>query len=525
MQGPQKMQPAIGTDGNWNSTVLPRWYFINSNVDVEYTRAEVRGGLDGLILSYQINELFTKWPSLRLSQVLDMYYSGRGLFYDRQYRACNRRTLLSSVAPNETMSAQADSSALLLNTALTEVTLTFDTIEKFATQAAQGLLTFIPSQLNGDLTCEQTDRADDHSQVSVDLTIVLDTNWPFESVQPILAHLLDNLEINQYNSNFTLINGHDGAFMINSTWDILDFFSFNASHYRNYTPGFDLPKTLETLNRLQLEKMNRERENGVGGARSNVILIIPYSSPFANADKEYCLQTIQRMREVMPDMTLLIATHGSKDTWSDLVANSNNDLFSISTGDTQQSLTPFDNIIARVKQVPKRLINSQCGGDYIVQGSSGAFDDYAEPDRIVFYKLHPNYFYNSDTTYVPKVKIQGSSSQPLTVCSSRELLHVNTTENRAAASCVTLRNDVHTIELSCTDASYIHECPPLYLAVAANNTNPTHQCIDPQVCRFQSMIKYTVSYENLVCVNSGGRLASNLTVLLILISYILYSSQ
>lgn len=41
--------------------------------------------------------------------------------------------------------------------------------------------------MNQDLECPETDRLFDRTIVSVDLTIILDTNWPFEFVQPILA--------------------------------------------------------------------------------------------------------------------------------------------------------------------------------------------------------------------------------------------------------------------------------------------------------------------------------------------------
>lgn len=43
--------------------------------------------------------------------------------------------------------------------------------------------------------------------------------------------LLESIEVNQYNSNFTLINGNDGTPMINSTFSIADFYAYNSSHY------------------------------------------------------------------------------------------------------------------------------------------------------------------------------------------------------------------------------------------------------------------------------------------------------
>lgn len=85
--------------------------------------------------------------------------------------------------------------------------------------------------MNKDLSCTDTDKLCSFNQMSVDLTIILDTNWEFSIIKPILAHLLENININQFNSNFTLINGQDGTTMINSTSNILDFHAYNSSHY------------------------------------------------------------------------------------------------------------------------------------------------------------------------------------------------------------------------------------------------------------------------------------------------------
>lgn len=106
IQGPSgEKKLSIGVIGNWNSTALPRWYFLHSNEKLEMTTAEIRGDLDGLILANEINKWYSKIPSLKLSQVFDMYYSAQG-FFDPSIRACNRRTLFTSVAPNETMTNQ-----------------------------------------------------------------------------------------------------------------------------------------------------------------------------------------------------------------------------------------------------------------------------------------------------------------------------------------------------------------------------------------------------------------------------------
>ncbi|KAK2580343.1 hypothetical protein KPH14_001240 [Odynerus spinipes] len=512
IQGPRGEKLQIGVSGDWNSTAMPRWYFLNSNEKLQFTTAEIRGDLDGLILASDVQSWYSRIPSLRLSQILDMYYSTTG-FFNSTIRACNRRLLFKVIAPNATLSAQAYRASLVLRENLAKATLDPSIVDKFAVNAAQELSTYIPSSMNKDLSCEETDRLFDRNSISVDLTIILDTNWPFESVQPILAHILENIEINQFNSNFSVLNGYDGNIMINSSNTILNFYSFNSSHYTNVTRGLNLSRSIKSLRVLQFDKLNKERSENIAGKASDVVLIMPYNAQLLQSDKEYCLEQLRYMHEETPDTTILMLTYGSKDTWIDIVQDSRSDLFSVGLGDTRDVLAPLDKLISRIKQVPKRLINTQCGADYIKLGSSNSFVDYVQPHESKFYRLHPNYFFSHDTTAT--VKIQGSGWAPLKVCSSRTLLHVNATE--AANSCTLINNNVHSISVSCGDATFIHECQPLYLSVTANSSDTSYHCTDASKCRYPHMIKYTISYENLVCASKVSKILLNPAVLVVVL--------
>lgn len=113
MQGPTKNEKfSVGVNGNWNSSALPRWYFLNSNEKLQFTTAEIRGDLDGLILANEVESMYKKIPYLKLSQILEMYYSPRG-FFSPSIRACNRRTLFQKSASNSTMSSQVISCKIL----------------------------------------------------------------------------------------------------------------------------------------------------------------------------------------------------------------------------------------------------------------------------------------------------------------------------------------------------------------------------------------------------------------------------
>lgn len=114
LQGPVLPQVAVGAIGGWNSTFVPRWYFLSQRDRFEMTDAEIRGGLDGLILAMNVVNYRNQAPAMRLSQLLDMYYSQRGVFTSN-VRACNRRSLFTEVAPVVQMEQQATAFGLVLD--------------------------------------------------------------------------------------------------------------------------------------------------------------------------------------------------------------------------------------------------------------------------------------------------------------------------------------------------------------------------------------------------------------------------
>lgn len=132
------------------------------------------------------------------------------------------------------------------------------------------------------------------------------------------------------------------------------------------------------------------------------------------------------------DATILILAYGRKDSWSHFVRNSMTDLFSITTNEVHTTSSAINSVISRIKQgrcqmvhlysynrffyqfnkiyhiftVPQRLINTQCGSNYVSRGDSHSFDAYIEPATIVSYRMHPNYFFSTDTSRSSTIKVR-----------------------------------------------------------------------------------------------------------------------
>ncbi|XP_043285059.1 uncharacterized protein [Venturia canescens] len=506
----------LGVDGHWNSTYLPRWYFLNSNEDLFYTAAEIRGDLDGLILAYEISKWYSLVPSLRLSQIIDMYYSDRGVF-GSSIKACNRRNTFLSIVPNATITSQAFRSALVLSSGVAKVTIDPATIEKFAVQASEKLFSFLPGMK--DVNCEGNDTVKQFNRVSTNLTIFLDPNWPFTTIQPLLAALLEGLEVSKYDSEFTIMSAANGSVMINNTDSILDFYEFNETRYSAYRGKFDLSKTFDVIKSMQASQLDDEQRRSIGGGSSEVILIVPYTSTVTDENKEYCKEQLKIMYEDIPDATLMFLTSGSRDSWSDLVRDPN-DIVYVGTVSTAQDVSaPINSLLTSIKRVPQRLVNSQCGSTYSPSGSSGSFDDYLDPSGIKFYRLHPNYFYRNDPEVYATVKVTGSSSTSLIVCTSRDPLAMDV----QSSDCKTVNSDTQSVTFGCGDAGFIHKCNSVYLSIMANPSNiSAFQCLDQRYCRYPDVQKFTISYDNLLCANAANSIIISpiIFVLFIISSYL-----
>lgn len=80
-QGVSRSSITIGASGGWNTTTARRYYFLNRTENLELTDSEIRGGLDGIILSELATSYVDRFPEFKLSQYIDMYYSVVSLYF------------------------------------------------------------------------------------------------------------------------------------------------------------------------------------------------------------------------------------------------------------------------------------------------------------------------------------------------------------------------------------------------------------------------------------------------------------
>lgn len=139
LQGQWDREISVGAAGAWNSTTVPHWYFLSQRERLEMTDAEIRGGIDGLALGLNVAEWRRDISQLRLSQLLDMYYSNHGVL-SKKFRSCNRHKLYDEYAKSGDLQGQAAAFSTVLSKEMTlAVTLTGENINTLSAKAADSL--------------------------------------------------------------------------------------------------------------------------------------------------------------------------------------------------------------------------------------------------------------------------------------------------------------------------------------------------------------------------------------------------
>ncbi|KAL9919732.1 uncharacterized protein ACN427_001543 isoform 1-T1 [Glossina fuscipes fuscipes] len=515
---------SIGADGAWNSTVMPRWYFLSQRHNVEMTDAEIRGGLDGLIIAMNIANWRTQAPNLKLSQLLRMYYSMDGVL-GSNIMACNRKENFPIYAPLNIMTAQTSAFAQVLDREIQlKVTLTPEAIAQFSTGASNSLTSYIPQYLS-DISCSVSSALPqditDSITTMTNIYVYLDMSWPYEDVVDYVNYILKDLNVNAYASSVTLLAAADGSIIVNTTHFLSDVFQmWNASTHRQFSPGFSLPESLRSLEKLTKSYMQEEKTNSSVSGYSMIALMMPYMVTITDADSNYATTQLQYMSEQIPDLYFIYYAGGTSNRFAAFVKNPAQDLYALNIGtDIASSADP---VLRRIKKIPRRIINPRCGSDwYTSTWGTDQMSQYARPGVINFYRLASNYFYGSNAGRF--VKIQGQNYLEFTVCTSRWVRwpQQNLTNPEGEQSCRTVQSNAFTYDLTdaCKDYPTIHQCPPLYLSVQAAEAKSgkaqTVSCTEP-ACQTPDQVRYVIAVESLGCFSDGKRLVGNFFMLIVI---------
>ncbi|XP_044257184.1 uncharacterized protein LOC123006628 [Tribolium madens] len=495
----------VGNKGSWNTTVDQKYYFLtNSDKDHLYlTDAEIRGGLDGLFLALNIESWNSKSSNLKISQILDLYY-GRGVFNDTA-RACNRKKLTQDLIASEKLVQQTSSFNYLLDQeSQYDYTPIKTSFPMFAQDAVESLRNYLGSNLN-DVQCSAEN--DVIERVSTHLLIFVDINWAYETIQPIISYILKNIDVNKYETSYTILDGQSCNPIVNRSTSILDFYDqYNLTQHQKYAAGFDYMKVIQTAEVTFKAKLDNATDLT---GQSMIILMLPHKVP-TSSESDYVKTEKESFKSVLPDLRIIVGGSGSASSYSNIATNSNSDVFTISEN-RDETLQKAKDIVNRLRKIPRSVVNPACGSSFETEESSNfEITQYVDPNGVNYHKISPNYFYEGQT-----LKIRGQGTGTIAVCISRT--DANPRANAHGANCTNIESDELSRDIStfCTDES-VSDCSPIYISVQGMTSNV--RCTDKS-CRFPDNIKYTIALENVKCSSCGKLLINNLIIFLMFIVY------
>lgn len=97
----------------------------------------------GLILANYLPAWLEQRRTLRLSQVIDMYYSHEGVSFDPRVKACNRQSLFNSIFTSSTFLAESTRFARVLSLRQIMVYLPAAEIDRITEAAVASFMSYV----------------------------------------------------------------------------------------------------------------------------------------------------------------------------------------------------------------------------------------------------------------------------------------------------------------------------------------------------------------------------------------------
>ncbi|XP_076243007.1 uncharacterized protein LOC143184564 [Calliopsis andreniformis] len=371
---------SLGATGFWNSTIRPTMYYLTStNENFDATRAELIGGIDGMIIASNLQTWIQSFYSLRLSQILDMYYSFEGVAFNTNIKACNRAQSFLHAVPKTILKEQTYAIAQLLAYRKSIAYISPEALQRMVDNTVEKFYSYAEKYLFPELPCYQ------HiNQPQVEALIVFDGAWSIEYTIDFLAVLIQDLDISMYGSKMGIIHGTSGDWLLNVTNSpSLAFQTLNNFTNISWPTKLNYTRVLETIFVYLNETWeNNEKHNIIGSLGKVVVLLIPLSYMSID-DKESSITLLQKMKYHHPDVYFVYYTSPyNSNLFKSFIISDEDHLISNSNID---AITQYLSTIPRILRPPISLETSN------FKYFTPQFEDYVSPSKYVTYRLHSHW--------------------------------------------------------------------------------------------------------------------------------------
>ncbi|XP_077296504.1 uncharacterized protein LOC143918440 isoform X2 [Arctopsyche grandis] len=483
-------QPFIfGSWTKWNDTILPRNLYLmqEPSLNWEMTNAEIIGGIDGFIIANYMKDWATTVQNIRLSQIIEMYYSNYGVAFNRNIRACNRKQNFAKLVRDSNLQEQTSNMANFLWLKTGFVFMKTKDIENLSNFAVRDFEQYWPKLMDSLPGC---DIKEDTNQVEA--VVVTDGTWTKYQTEQFISIISETFDVSNHGSSMGLLHGTTGEWISTPTHSLVELFNNIVNYSESWTSRLDLPAVLTSIIE-RLENITQEESETfkVVGLPRVVIVVTPTGKiPKDQLERSVTIMNTLRSNYmdvyftyVMTDEEAFEALAMDPRKYSDvLVKNSNTDVKEVAE---MVRLSLIKNV------TPKRFSAPPCD---LTRASSVTYqhEDYINVGQQITYRIHPSYMM---WVQVINIQFQGTDQGEISVCISRK----NTEE--AAESCKIVSGQYDAafqIKRPCNGNAL---CDPVYFIVRARST--AIKCTDKD-CRYPDQIRFMIRHDGLECLRGNG---------------------
>ncbi|XP_032678685.1 uncharacterized protein LOC116847627 [Odontomachus brunneus] len=482
----------LGAAGFWNNTMRPHDYYLKSskNSYLDATRAEIIGDIDGLIIASHMESWVNDFNSLRLSQILDIYYSDEGItIHDENVKVCNRKDAFSDAVPKTVLYQQTYAASDVL-TYYNSIKFTSpEVFKQMVDYAVDKFSVYTNSYLLTESLCR-----DRKPCPQVETLIAFDGAWTAEHTMDFFATLIDDLDVSMYGSKMGILHGTSGQWLLNVT-DSPSLAYYAVSNFTkiSWPTHLNLLVTMNAVYNYLNKTWETKGQQHVIGSLGQVVLILAPSTQISEIEQHTILKLLREIKYHHPDVKILYYVSKDHSNSFQPFILSEHDRLIVSP--YIETIDKFLLTVPRIlRPVPEFATNSSI--------FKGEMEDYISPSKSITYMLHSQHIHTKKTT----ITVHNFGYGTINACSWKQFKIGNNQEHMTCQN-LDLHQEIDIVDdFICTDVG----CPYIYLRI--HNATSHKKCAEIE-CRSPDHIRYIIRMQSNE--NSANKIFVNIFIILL----------